>query len=336
VPEGAPGIDERPLRVAVVGGGWMAVAHLRAYAARSDVSIVGIVSRSPDRAAELAERFGAQATFEDVESMLDAARPDGISVTTVEHEHVDPTCSALERGIGVLVEKPIATTVEGAEQMAETAARTGAPLVPAHILRFAAPHQALRREVAGGHLGTVLAIAARRDRTTEIARAYARVHPALLTAVHDIDQVLWLTGSRVIRVRALEVRRAERAQPDVVWAQLELASGVIATVATAMLHPAGGGVATSDRLEVYGTDGVAVLDPSEPVVTIRSDPPTVLDWILEPPDGGGAFGAEIAHFLACVRSGRPSDVITPDEALHGIRVADAMIRSAAGGTVVAV
>jgi predicted dehydrogenase len=295
---------------------------------------VGVVSRSPDRAAELAARFGAEATFDDVATMLDAARPDGISVTTVEHEHVEPTCLALERGVGVLVEKPIATTVEGAERMAETAARTGAPLVPAHILRFAAPHRALRREVVDGRLGTVLAIAARRDRTTEIARAYARVHPALLTAVHDIDQVLWLTGSRVIRVRALEVRQAERPQPDVVWAQLELASGVIATVATAMLHPAGGSVTNSDRLEVYGTAGVAVLDPSDPVVTLRTDPPSDLDWILEPPDGGGAFGAEIAHFLSCVRAARPSDVITPDEAVHGIRVADAIIRSAADGAVV--
>jgi predicted dehydrogenase len=293
------------------------------------------VTRSPERATELADRYRIEATFDDVETMLDAARPDGISVTTVEHEHVEPTCRALDRGVGVLVEKPIATTVQGAERMAETAARTGAVLVPAHILRFAAPHQALRREVVGGRLGSILAISARRDRTTAIAKAYARVHPALLTAVHDIDQVLWLTGSRVLRVRALEVRRAGRPQPDLVWAQLELASGVVATVATAMLHPAGGDVATSDRLEVYGTDGVAALDPSDPVVRVRTDPPTILDWILEPPDGGGAFGAEVAHFLACLRMARPSDVITPDEAVHGIRVAEAMIRSAADGTVVA-
>jgi predicted dehydrogenase len=336
-PEGdRPRSDERPLRVAVVGGGWMAVAHLRAYAARPDVRIVGLVTRSAARAAELAERFGIEATFDDVTAMLDAAAPDGISVTTVEHEHVEPTCLGLERGVGVLVEKPIATTVDGAQRMVETAARTGALLVPAHILRFAAPHLALRREVVDGRLGRVLAISARRDRTRAIADAYARVHPALLTAVHDIDQVLWLTGSHVVRVRALEARRPERPQPDAVWAQLELGSGVIATVATAMLHPAGSDVATSDRLEVYGTDGVAVLDPTDPVVSVHTDPPTILDWILEPPDGGGAFGAEIGHFLACLRAGQPSKVVTPDEALHGIRVAHAIIRSAADGSVVEV
>ena len=88
-----------------------------------------------------------------------------VSVTTVEHEHVEPTCLALERGVGVLVEKPIATTVDGAERMVETATRTGAVLVPAHILRFATPHLALRRQVVDGRLGRVLAISARRDRT---------------------------------------------------------------------------------------------------------------------------------------------------------------------------
>jgi predicted dehydrogenase len=194
----------------------------------------------------------------------------------------------------------------------------------------------LRQEVAAGRVGRVVAISARRDRTQAIAEAYARIHPAFLTAVHDIDQVIWLTGSRVVRVRGLEVRRADRRQPDVVWAQLELASGVIATVATAMLHPAGGSVATSDRLEVYGTDGVASLDLSEPVVGIHATRPATVDWILEPDDGGGAFGSEIAHFCGCLRLGRASDVITPDEAVHGIRVADAIVRSAAEGSVVEV
>jgi predicted dehydrogenase len=327
---------DRPLRVAVVGAGWMGVAHLRAYAARPDVRIVGLVTRSPERAAELAARFGVEATFDDVATMLDTVRPDGISVTTMEHEHVEPACLALERGIGVLVEKPMATTIEGAERIVATAERTGGLLVPAHILRFSAPHRALRNEVLAGRLGRILAISARRDRTRAIADAYARVHPALLTAVHDIDQVLWLTGSRVVRVRALEVRRPERPQPDLVWAQLELASGVAATVATAMLHPAGGSVATSDRLEVYGSDGVASIDLSDPLVSMHTDPPAILDWMLEPPDGGGAFGAEIGHLCACLRAGRPSEVISPDEALHGIRVAEAIVRSAADGSVVGV
>jgi predicted dehydrogenase len=327
--EGGPGP-----RVAVAGAGWMGEAHLRAYAAHPGARIVGLVTRSPERGAELAARYPVEAVFDDVERMLDTVRPDGISVTTREDEHAGPACAALERRVGVLVEKPMAASIDDAERMVETAARTGALLVPAHILRFASPYRALKREVDAGRLGSIVAIAARRDRDRAIARHYGHVHPALLTAVHDIDQVLWLTGGAVRRVRALEARRTGLAQPDLVLAQLELEGGVIASVSTATLHPEGG-PGGSDRLEVYGTRGVAAADMTERPLAIDSVPPTRPDWLLEPVDGGGAFGAEIGHFCACLREGRPSDVVSPPEALAGLRVAHAIIRSAStGGAVI--
>ena len=335
-PSGAPdrrlaaAQEEAALRVAVVGAGWMGEAHLRAYAALPGVRVVAIVTRSPERGAEMAARYGVEAVYDDVGRMLDAVRPDGLSVTTREDEHAAPACAALERGVGVLVEKPMAASLADAERIVDTASRTGSLLVPAHVLRFAGPYRALKREVDAGRLGTLVAIAARRDRDRAIARHYGHVHPALLTAVHDIDQVLWLTAGAVRRVRALETRRTGLAQPDLVWAQLELADGLIASVATATLHPEGG-VGGSDRLEVYGTTGVAAVDMTERPLAIESQPATRPDWLLEPADGGGAFGAEIAHFCACLRERRASEVISPTEALAGLRVAHAIIRSATGG-----
>lgn len=330
-PAAVPGAAERPLRVAVVGGGWMGRTHLRCYAAQPGVRIAALVTRSRERAAELAGTFPIERTFSDVEEMLDTVRPDGISVTTAEHDHVLPACAALERRVGVLLEKPLATSAQDALRIAETAERSGALLVPAHVLRFAGPHRALRREVLAGSLGDLVGIAARRDRNRHVAQRYAHVHPALLTAVHDIDQVIWLTGSRVLRVRALESRRTGGSQPDLVWAQLELDGGVLATISTAMLHPAGGGPATSDRLEVYGTKGVAAIDMTTPLLTLHAAETGTPDWLLEPSDGGGAFGDEIAHFCDRLRRGLPSDVITPQEAVDGIRVAEAIMRSAAAG-----
>ena len=101
------------------------------------VRIVGLVTHTPARAAELATRYPIEASFDAVEAMLEAVAPDGISVTTGEHDHVAPACAALERGIGVLVEKPMASSVEDAERIVETRPRaSGAILVPAHVLRF--------------------------------------------------------------------------------------------------------------------------------------------------------------------------------------------------------
>lgn len=324
-----PPPDGRPTRVAVIGAGAMGEAHLRAYAATPGVEIVGLATRTPARAAELASRFGIPATFSDPRVLIDELHPDGVSVTTAEHDHAAPACHALERGVGVLLEKPIATSVDDARRIVEAAGRSGAILVPAHVSRFTPPYRALRAEVAAGRIGDVVAIAARRDRTRTVAEHYAHVHPAFLTAVHDIDIILWLIGSKARRVRALERRSSPGGQADLVWAQVEFESGVLASISTAYLHPPDG-AATSDRLEVYGSLGVAVVDLSAPSLVIRAEGPDAApDWLYEPPDGGGAFGAEIAHFADCLRSGTSSNVVSVDDALEGVRIADAVVRSAA-------
>lgn len=312
----------------------MGTTHLRSYAGTPDVRIVALVTHSSTRGAELAARFPIEAVFDDVATMLETAQPDGISVTTAEHDHVAPACQALEAGVGVLIEKPMASNLPDALTIAASAERSEAILMPAHVLRFAAPYQALKREVESGRIGRVLAIASRRDRSRAIAQAYGHIHPAMLTSVHDIDLVLWLAGSRVTRVRAVQSQPPDRPQPDLVWAQLELESGVVATVSTTMLYPAVGGVTSADRIDVYGTDGVAAVDLTPPLVAVHTGEGTAPDWWLEPPDGGGAFGAEIAHFCDCLRSGRSSDVVSATEAVAGLRVADAIIRSASADAAV--
>lgn len=329
---GAHGPDagaNRPLRVAVIGAGLMGEAHGRAYAARHDVRLVAFVSRTLDRARELAQRYGAESAYSDVAEMLETARPDGVSITTAEDQHVAPTLAALERGVGVLLEKPIASSLADATRIAEAAETADGLVVPAHLLRFTSPYRGLKAEVEAGHVGSVVAISTRRDRTRAIAEHYSHVHPAFLTAVHDIDLVLWLTGGRARRVRAFEHRGRPSEQADLVWAQIVLDTGAIASVSVSHMHPAGSLLFNSDRIEVYGTEGVAAVDVSSPPLTVRAASTYGPDWLLEPPDGGGAFGAEIAHFCECLRTGMRSELVSVDDALEGIRVADAMVRSAA-------
>jgi predicted dehydrogenase len=171
-------------------------------------------------------------------------------------------------------------------------------------------------------------IAARRDRTRYMEEHYSHIHPAFLTAVHDIDLVLWLTGSRAVRVRALQHRRPGERQPDMLVAHLVLASGALVTINTVYCYPSSGALVTSDRIEVFGTAGVAVVDLSVPALTTYGTPTRYPDWTIEAPDGTGAFGAEIAHFCECLRAGQRSDIVSIDDAVAGIRIAEAMVRSA--------
>src|SRR5262249_9668572 len=142
---------------------------------------------------------------------------------------------------------------------------------------------------------------------------YSHIHPAFLTAVHDIDLVLWLTGSRAIRVRALEHRRPGEVAPDMVVAHVVLASGALVTINTVYCYPTTGALVTSDRIEVFGTEGVAVVDLSVPALTVHGTPTGYPDWTIDAPDGSGAFLAEIAHFCECLRARSGSDVVTIDD-----------------------
>lgn len=320
-------------RVGVIGAGAMGEAHLAAYAQLPDVRVVGIATRSRVRGEELAARFGlgADAVFPDAAALLAATRPDGVSICTKDDAHVAPTLAALDAGAGVLLEKPIANDVAGAEAIAAAVERTGGLLIPGHILRHALPHQRLRAEIAAGAIGKVVGVSARRDRIRAIHEQYTHVHPAFLICVHDIDLALWVTGAQVTRIRAMEHRSPGDAQPDILWAHAEMASGAIASFATALLHPSDVPVPMSDRFEVYGTKGVAVLDLTTPELMIHAGPSRAPDWLVGLGDGGGAMLAEARHFVACLRTGSPSDVISVGEALAGVRVADAIVRSAAAG-----
>lgn len=82
---------------------------------------------------------------------------------------------------------------------------------------------------------------------------------------------------------------------------------------------------------MYRTESVAVVDLTTPQVVVRGAVHAIPDIDIVPKSGGGALGAEIAHFCACVRGGYASSLVTLEDAFHGVQVATAMISSAAAG-----
>src|SRR5204862_409917 len=126
------------------------------------------------------------------------------------------------------------------------------------------------------------------------ARLFPDVHPALMTAIHDIDLALWITGSRAIRVTAQG--RGERDDvPRLVWAHVEAADGSVWALRVSWLLS--DDAPSSDRLEVYGTAGVATLD-LRPAVALFAENSIWVDHELTPNAHPGALDHEIDHFCA--------------------------------------
>jgi UDP-N-acetylglucosamine 3-dehydrogenase len=322
------GADQRRLRVGIIGLGAFGESHIRAYREIPYVELAAVASRRPEHAREIAARYGIPAWYGSYEQLIADEAIDAVSITTAEHEHREPAVAALKAGKHVLVEKPLATTLEDARAIVDAARTSTGILMPGHILRFDATYAAAREATVTGRLGRVVAIAARRNRPQDHIPIYGRVHPALVTAIHDIDILRWIAGAEVRRVHAID-RIAKRDNgAHGLWGLLEFANGIVGTIETSWLLPDGAGIGGDDALSITGMQGTAKLSSDSPGLQVweQTGSHPASHTVT-----GDPLRDELAHFAACALAGTPSPTITPEDAYAALAIALALIESADRG-----
>lgn len=229
----------------VIGVGALGWHHARHLASMPGVDLVGIYDIRPERAAFVAEAIGTRA-FPSREALLAAARAVTVAVPTSCHAEVG--LAALEAGVPVLMEKPLADSLDGADALVELAERRGVPLQVGHIERF---NRALR--AAEPYLDRPLFIEG--ERLAPFQERGTDVPVVLDLMIHELDLILHLTGG----ADALDVRAngATVLSPhlDVAHARVEFAGGMVASVTASRI--AEGRVR---RLRVYQEEGYLSLD----------------------------------------------------------------------------
>jgi predicted dehydrogenase len=207
------------LRVAVVGVGHLGHHHARLLASMDEVELVGVVDTKPGRAEEVASKYGTKAwpVMSELLGTVDAVT---IAVPTVSHLEV--ALPFLEKGIGALVEKPIAPSVADADRLIQIAARSGATLAAGHTERFnpavvaALPLVDNPRFVEVHRLGTFP------ERSLDIDVIFDLM-------IHDLDLLLASVRSEVVSIEAVGVN-VLTPRTDIANARLKFASGCIANV----------------------------------------------------------------------------------------------------------
>ena len=222
------------LRVAVIGVGSMGRNHARVYADLPDVTLVAVADPSPASAAQAARQFGGTA-YTDYLAMLDAEQPDAVTIAVPTSEHLAVALQVIERGIHVLIEKPIAHTVEEARRIIAAAARAGVRLMVGHIERFNPAVIALKDRLRSGELGRVFQIDARRQ--GPFPARVRDVGVAIDLAVHDLDLMRYITGAEVQRVYAETERRIHTTQEDLISGLVRLNDGTVGTLTINWLTP---------------------------------------------------------------------------------------------------
>jgi predicted dehydrogenase len=124
------------MKIAFAGAGYIINIHAKAARALADVELAAVVEKYPDRSAEFAKKFRIKRIYETVDDLLKAGGVDALVIGTPNFLHASQAIAALEAGVHVLVEKPMAQDVRQAEKMIEASEKSGAKLMVAHCWRF--------------------------------------------------------------------------------------------------------------------------------------------------------------------------------------------------------
>jgi UDP-N-acetylglucosamine 3-dehydrogenase len=320
------------LRIGIIGLGAFGESHLRAFRGIPGVAVVAVASRSAARAHQIATAYGIPRSYSDYEELCAAPDIDAITVCTEESRHVAPALAALAAGKHVLVEKPLATSSGDALAIREAARASRGLLMPAHIVRFEARFAALKQEITSGALGTIAALHASRNRPRNTLATYGRCHPALVTAIHDLDVILWLLDEVPESVRAWHHLQREPDGVYGIWGTLTFPSGAIATIEATWMMPANTGVAIGDRFAVTGTRGIAHLDLADSGLRLLETGKTLLpDLGYEPVVHGSIAGAlqnELQYFVRKAMTPGITPIVTVDDGVRAVITAEAMIDAA--------
>ena len=334
----------KPLGVAIIGLGRMGRLYARLVHESAMTRLVALCGRDRESTRELAEEYGVQQyTTQDIDAMLAAHTGiEAVIVATSEWAHVAPVMAALDAGKHVLVEKPMALSPTEANEMVARAGQAGVHLMVCHSLRFDLRFAAAHQAVATGAVGEILHLYARRNASPAAAdRVIGRFPLPYWLMPHDIDMMLWTTNSPVQKVMAYS-RSGGSQRVDFIIAVLTFASGAIGVIESSWGTPGRGQLlnelftvrGTAGAVEVVGNEnGVAVYHAGDNTgnntAGITEYPDTSYTPIIHD-QVDGIFRRLLSHFAGVVRGQFPA-VITGQDGLAALRVAEAIARSLAEG-----
>jgi UDP-N-acetylglucosamine 3-dehydrogenase len=241
-----------PLRAAVLGVGAMGRSHARVYAEMESVRLAAVADPDTRAAERIAGSYGSVA-YSDYRELLDREKPDLVTVAVPTTSHAEVALEAISRGIHVLVEKPLAFSLDEARAIIDAAESNGVKLAVGHIERFNPAVVEIKRRLSEQELGRIFQVHARR--LSPFPGRVQDVGVILDLATHDIDVMCHLLDAEVTRVFAETERKAHATQEDLLSALLRFSSGAIGVLDVNWLTPT-----KVRQLAVLGEGGMYLAD----------------------------------------------------------------------------
>jgi predicted dehydrogenase len=297
------------LRVGVIGVGVMGSNHARVLSELPGVKLVGVADPDRKRCEQVARTLSC-AACNDADALMQHGL-DAVTIAAPTHLHRDIAIDCAARGIHIMVEKPIAPTVEESRAVVAAARRAGVTLMVGHVERFNPAVQSIKRAIQDQD---ILSIAI--TRVGPFPPRMSNVGVVIDLAVHDIDLIRWFTDSEIVEIQP-QTSSAVAEREDIALLQFRTASGVLAHINTNWLTPFKARtihIATRDK---YLIGDLLTLQVTECFGFQRDGSYSMRHLSVgyaEP------LRSELLAFVTAIRTGEPPPV-TGEEALASLEIA---------------
>jgi predicted dehydrogenase len=314
-------VTPRPVVICLVGYGGIGTYHAALYRKAKRVDRLVVVDNDPRVTVE-----DGDVLYRSLDEALQKEPVHSVDICTPPSTHFELATLALDAGLHVFVEKPLAAASSEARRLVELADKRGCVLFCGHVERFNGTYRVLHDHV--GDLGRLLAFSASRLTAAPPAESwrygsgtYWLVYDLM---IHDLDLVQWIAGSTIQAVQASGVTSRELPGNPLlhIVAILELENGATGSVEAGWLLPGGYPAWVRASMEWRGTLGLLSSGPLPATTMTDATSTTALDTTRWPQ----AFSREIEHFLACV-TGYATPEVSAGDAVAALRVAEGIVQA---------
>ena len=346
--------------LAIIGAGRVGLFRGEVAMRHPQVDWIGIAERIPDRAELVAGRIGADFVTEDYRALLDRPEVTAVMVCTDEHLHVGPILAAVERGLPMLIEKPLATTLADSAKVLAAIERSKVDAVVGYTQRFRRRWLAAKEKVRTGALGDVTMVTSRAFMNRLVAidnyrrtDAPETISPMVISGTHALDIVMWMMEAKTpVECFARSINKVLGPQ----WKGIDATAGMIMFSDGSLYHlninwalpVTWPGAVYSLDVGITGTTGVLTIDDTHRDIVLAVGAPQsegyapdktrLVDFMGSYPPGDMALGElrgpmrdETESWLNRVSLGLPTQAATAAEAHRNLMLTKALDLSARTG-----
>ena len=323
----------------VIGTGIMGKAGARILDLVEDVKVTALADLSEKALGEAAAEMEISSTYANYKEMLDKEDLDAVYVATPDQYHRDPVIDSLEAGCHVIVEKPMTTKQEEAEEILKTVEATGRKFQINFNHRWLSVYHKIKSMIDDGDLGEPIIGFARKNNPilvpTSMLASWAKdSSPAWFMSSHDIDLMVWWFNANPVEVYSRGIKRVLKSQGmdtyDGIQSIVTFEDDQFATFEAAWIYPNTSPYMPDSYMEVIGTKGPTQIDRQAEAIDAILDekftcPRTFLNykvfdqWV-------GAMPSSIRSFVHACRTGEDT-VVNAREGLKSTAILDAIHRS---------